>query len=136
MQISNNGLNLIKSQEGCVLHSYLDIASVPTIGYGTTYYPDGTRVTMHDLVITEQQAEDYLQHIVNITAKAVATMVIVELTQSQIDSLIDFSYNLGTGALHGSTLLRLVNANPADPKIRDAFMMWDKVHVDGQLKVS
>ncbi|HMH24558.1 MAG TPA: lysozyme [Puia sp.] len=136
MQISDNGLNLIKSQEGCVLHSYLDTASVPTIGYGTTYYPDGTKVTMHDAAIGEQQAEEYLQHVVNLTARAVATMVTVTLTQNQIDSLIDFAYNVGTGALHGSTLLRLVNANPADPKIRDAFMMWTKIHVDGQLKVS
>ncbi len=34
-----------------------------------------------------------------------------------------------------STLLKRVKANPDDDKIRDAFMMWDKAYVDGELVV-
>jgi len=136
MQLGKTGYDLIKSQEGLVLHPYLDSAGVSTIGYGTTRYPDGSHVTMKDLPITPEQADDFLESDTEDAVNAINAMVTVKLNQNQIDSLVDFTYNLGTGALHGSTLLRLVNANPADPKIRDAFMMWDKVHIDGQLKVS
>ena len=34
-------LDIIKQYEGLRLKPYLDAVGVPTIGYGTTYYPDG-----------------------------------------------------------------------------------------------
>jgi len=136
MAPSDNCIDLIKSQKGCVLHPYLDQASVPTIGYGTTRYPGGAHVTMKDGPITQQQAENYLRNDLQDIVAAVNTMVPPELSQNQFDALVDFAYNAGTGALHGSTLLRLVKANPADPSISDAFQMWDKIHVDGKLVLS
>jgi len=133
MAPSGNCIDLIKSQEGLVLHPYLDQARVPTIGYGTTRYPGGAHVTMKDGPITQQQAENYLHNDLQDTVVAVNAMVPQGLNQNQFDALVDFAYNVGTGALHGSTLLRLVKANPADPSISDAFQMWDKIHVDGKL---
>lgn len=53
-------------------------------------------------------------------------MVTVELTPHQVDALTNFAYNCGVAALRKSTLLKLVNQNPKNPKIRDAFMMWTK----------
>jgi lysozyme len=49
--------------------------------------------------------------------------------------LVSFTYNEGIGALLSSTLLRRVKADLNDLTIRDAFMMWDKARVDGQLVV-
>ena len=44
MRISEKGLNLIKKYEGFSSKPYMCPANVPTIGYGSTYYPNGTKV--------------------------------------------------------------------------------------------
>jgi len=136
MTVSPKGLEFIKSNEGCILHAYLDEKSVPTIGFGNTFYPNGRHVTMQDPPITQGYADGMLQGTVNQVAEAVSAMVHVPLNQNQFDSLVDFAYNAGTGALHGSTALRLINANPNDPAIRKALAMWNKVTIDGKLVVS
>ena len=41
MKTSKKGLELIKKYEGFEAKPYLDIAGVPTIGYGATYYQNG-----------------------------------------------------------------------------------------------
>ncbi|MBS1605900.1 MAG: lysozyme [Bacteroidetes bacterium] len=136
MAPSDNCIDLIKSQEGCVLHPYLDQASVPTIGYGTTRYPGGAHVTMKDGTITQQQAENYLRNDLSDTVAAVNAMVPQQLGQNQVDALVYYGYNVGTGDFYGSRLMGLVRANPADPAISDAFQLWDKLHVDGKLVAS
>jgi lysozyme len=136
MAPSPNYTELVRQQEGCILHPYLDQAKVPTIGIGTIRYPNGNHVTMQDPPITQEQADEFLASDTKDVVSAVNSFVKSTINQNQFDALIDFAYNLGTGALRGSTLLRLINANPADPNIRAAFLMWTKLHVDGQLKVS
>ena len=135
MTASQNYDNLVRQQEGCILHPYKDRAGVATIGIGTTRYPGGAYVTMQDPPITQEQADEYLENDTKDAAGAVSAYVTSAINQNQFDALCDFAYNVGTGALHGSTLLRLVNANPSDPDIRAAFGMWDKIHVNGQLVV-
>ena len=51
---------LARRFEGLYLTPYLCPAGVPTIGYGATYYEDGTRVTLHDPKITRARAEALL----------------------------------------------------------------------------
>lgn len=136
MKISFDGLKFIEQQEDCILHPYLDEAHVPTIGWGTTIYPNEQHVTMHDPQISQSQADQYLNWAVDIIAEAVTAMVKTTLNQHQFDALVSFAYNCGTGALHGSTLLKVVNMNPADLQITVAFSMWNKVHQDGILTIS
>lgn len=110
MQISDNLIILIKKFEGLYLRPYLDAVKRPTIGYGSTYYQDGTPVTMNDPYITEDQATDLLKYKLNNEfVPGVNNLVIVQLTQGQFDALVDFSYNCGLGNLKNSTLLKLVN---------------------------
>ena len=48
--------------------------------------------------------------------------------------MVSFAYNLGLGALKGSTLRKKVNINPLDPTIRGEFLKWDMAgggHVKG-----
>uniref|UniRef100_UPI0013B378BB lysozyme n=1 Tax=Escherichia coli TaxID=562 RepID=UPI0013B378BB len=54
MQISENGIKLIKQFEGCKLTAYHDIANVWTIGYGLTQQVDGKPVTA-GMTITQQK---------------------------------------------------------------------------------
>lgn len=42
----------------------------------------------------------------------------------RISDLLSFTYNVGTGNLARSTLLRKVKANPKDPSIRGEFSRW------------
>jgi lysozyme len=48
------------------------------------------------------------------------------LNQCQFDALVCFAYNVGTGALVKSTLMRKAKANAADPSILDEFLRWNK----------
>lgn len=51
-------LDLIKRFEGFRSKPYLCSAGVPTIGYGSTYYLDGVKVTLSDPPITREAAEE------------------------------------------------------------------------------
>jgi lysozyme len=110
---SQKCIDFIKKREQLVLRSYRDIASVVTIGYGTTMM-DGKPVQMGQ-VITEAQAEHYLA--VEMTEKSKAVVAALKghtVTQGNFDALTSFAYNAGIGALQESTLLKKVLVNPAD----------------------
>ena len=110
MQVSQNGLNLIKEFEGLSLIPYLCPANKATIGYGSTYYPNGIKVTMKDISITEQKATEMLEFIANKDfGTNINKVVKVPLTQNQFDALVSFAYNVGNKNLNWSTLLKKLN---------------------------
>ncbi len=123
-RIDQKGIDLITKFEGLKLQPYLCPANVPTIGYGTTRYHNGVKVSMSDMSITKEKAIDYLRHDVNGFELAVDAMAVDAITQNQFNALVSFAYNLGSTALKGSTLLKKVNANPSDTSIRAEFMKW------------
>lgn len=127
MEVSERGLELIEEFEGFRSEPYRCPAGVPTIGYGTTRYPDGRTVTLDDPPIDETQAEGYLRWDVSKAAKAVEQYVTKPLDQNQFDALVSFTYNLGAGNLERSTLLKKVNKDPDDPSIGHEFMRWSYV---------
>lgn len=110
MNPSKDCFDLIKRFEGFRSEPYLCPAKIPTIGYGSTFYPDGTKVALSDKPINESQAQTILERTVMGFAKSVNDLVKVELTQGQFDALVDFAYNLGAGKLASSTLLKKINA--------------------------
>lgn len=124
--ISAKGLEIIKFFEGLSLAPYLCPAGVPTIGYGATRYPNGTKVTMKDHHISKAQAEEYLRHDVAQFERAVDNYCVDTINQNQFDALVSFCYNLGAGAFKNSTLLKKVNANPNDPTISKEFAKWNR----------
>jgi lysozyme len=128
MKLDENGYQLICEFEGLMLKPYLCSAKIPTIGYGNTYYPNGKRVTLLDAQITKEYAFEIFKEIADKFAKRVASMVKKPLTQNQFNSLVSFTYNVGTGAFSTSTLLKKVNANPNDLTIRTEFMRWNKAN--------
>jgi lysozyme len=121
------GLNLsiIKKYEGLKLEAYICPAAVPTIGFGSTFYPDGRRVKLGDK-ITLQEAESILLHDIKRFEKEVRNAVKIEITNNQLSALISFVYNVGASAFRKSTLLRKVNANPTDLTIHNEFMRWTR----------
>lgn len=123
-KIGKKGLDLIKKWEGFRSKPYLCPAGVPTIGYGSTRYDNGKRVNTFDREITEKRAEELLLNTLSQFELAIDAYCRDEITQNQFDALVSLCYNIGAGNFKSSTLLKLVNNNPNDPKIRDAFMLW------------
>lgn len=122
-----NGLNLIKKKEGFVSIPYKCQAGVPTIGYGSTYYDNGKKVTMSDPGITEEQATKLLSNTIKGFEKAVNTYVTSDINQNQFDALVSFTYNVGPDQFRKSTMLKYININPNDPNIALEFAKWVKV---------
>ena len=104
MKIDDEGLNFIASQESFRASPYKDIAGNLTIGYGHFIKP-GEKFT----VLTEAAAKHLLFLDAETAMNCVNKAVNVKLTQNQFNALVDFTYNLGCGALNDSTLLKLLN---------------------------
>ena len=125
-KLSQKGLELIKSFEGLSLKPYVCSGGINTIGYGSTYYTNGKKVLLSDQPITKQEAEELIKNSLSTYEKAVDSFCRDDISQSQFDALVSFAYNLGTGALQKSTLIKKVNANPQDLTIKDEFLKWNK----------
>jgi len=128
-KVSQAGLDLIKTFEGFSAKPYPDPGSggLPiTIGYGSTYYEDGRKISMSDPLISEERALKLLANVLQSYEKSVDSFCRDDISQHQFDALVSFAYNVGVNALRNSTLLKKVNANPADPSIRDEFRRWNR----------
>ena len=125
-KISNLGLELIKKYEGFKAKAYLCPAKVITIGYGSTYYEDGTKVKLTDPPITQERATELLEALLVSYERSVDSYCVDTINQYQFDALCSFAYNCGVGNLKSSTLLKKVNKNPNDPTIKDEFLKWNK----------
>lgn len=98
----------IANEEGFSPTPYQHPGDRPTIGYGTTFYEDGTPVSLSDIAISKERALDILNHFVSKCLCRVNGLVKVSITAHQQAALTSFEYN--TGALATSTLLRKLNA--------------------------
>jgi lysozyme len=131
MKLSDTGINLITKFEGLKLEAYVCPAGVATIGYGTTRYPDKSKVRIGDKLKSKEQAIDLLKvNLIEYESNVSALLYNVIINQNQYDALVSFVYNLGTGAFAGSTLLRKIKLNPNDLTIKDEFNKW--VNVSGK----
>lgn len=124
MNISEAGIELIKSFESCRLDAYRDSVGVLTIGYGHIF---GVYDGQH---ITEEEAERLLKVDLEMVEKCLANCVKVDITQSQYDALCSFTFNLGCGALRNSRLLLKLN-DMDDEGAAFEFTRWD--HAGGKV---
>lgn len=122
MNISQAGINLIKSFEGLRTKAY---KAVPTEKYYTVGYGHYGSDVRDDHVISEKQAEKLLYDDVQSFVAAVNKLLKVDVTQNQFDALVSFAYNVGVGALKSSTLLEYLNAGNFQ-KAADEFLKWNK----------
>lgn len=123
--LDQRGRDFLAKEEGIVLKPYLDSVGVPTIGIGCTFYPDGRRVTMKDKPLKNVQAAWDLFDAVNSNFMlTVYSTTRDDINQNQFNALVSLCYNIGPAGFKGSTVLKLVNKNPSDPKIGPAFEMW------------
>ncbi len=107
MRTSQNGIDLIKFFEAFRAQAYhldVDPPNVWTVGYGHTH---GVK---QGLTVTEPEATALLCQECRRIELAIVPAIQVPVSQNQFDALVSFAYNLGTGALLGSTLLKRLNA--------------------------
>ena len=124
---------LCRRFEGFRSKPYLCPAGVPTIGYGSTYYADGRKVTLEDSPIDEPQARALLAHeLLSTYAPGVIRQCPILLTIAatqrdwrKMNAIVDFCYNLGVGRLQTSTLRRKINAQDWDAA-KEQLMLWTR----------
>ena len=120
MQISDEGIELIKHFEGCELEAYKCAAGVWTIGYGYikgVQEGDKWSADKADFMLFKELEEEY--------EKYVNDYVNVPLNQCQYDALCSFVYNLGGNALKNSTLLIVLNSGNYEG-VPEQIMRWNK----------
>jgi lysozyme len=118
---------LCKQFEGFRSKPYLCPAGVPTIGYGSTYYADGRKITLSDEPISETVAETLLLHELQFTylPGVLRNCPILLTYERKCNAIIDFCYNLGVGRLQTSTLKRKINEQDWEAA-KEQLLLWNK----------
>ncbi len=114
----NKGIPIIRKFEGLKLRAYLCPSSIWTIGYGNTFYENGSKVQEGDK-ITLDRADKLLFFIVTKFENEVTKLVKSSINDNQLGALTSFAFNVGAGNLAKSTLLKKVNANPNADRTND-----------------
>ena len=117
MKTNEQGIALIKKWEGIVdglpdtpgYDPYLDPIGIPTIGWGSIWGLDSSRVSMSHRPITKDEAQYLLERELRHTERAIARLVRVSLNANQFSALASFCYNVGSGNLQTSTLRMKLN---------------------------
>ena len=121
--ISQKGLDFIRKEEGLSLKAYKDNTRV-SIGYGCTFYEDGTPVKLGE-TITKARAEALLLYHANLNERYLNSYVKTTLNPSQRDALISLIYNIGPGNFSNRWrwVMDAVRANPNNfTAVKAAFL--------------
>ena len=126
--LSAIGLTLLKQFEQCRLPAYCPTPDdVPTIGWGATRNADGSAVKPGDHW-NQAKCDARLTADLQLLAGKIGNAIgAAPTTQPQFDAMMVLAYNIGAGALAGSTLLRRHRAaRYADAA--EAFSDWRFQH--------
>lgn len=118
--IVKQGVYLLCQREKCVNKAYLDWPSrTPTIGWGET---EGVYLGME---WTDAECDqNLLESLIKYTT-AVRAMCKVQPSEKQLAALVVCAYNIGLGAMKGSSMMRLHNQGKFIEAAR-AFSLWNK----------
>lgn len=116
--------DVIKEFEGYRSKAYKCSAGKWTIGYGTTFYKDGTAVKEGD-TIDEKTAEELLQYHLQHRIKLPEG----NFTDSQRTALYSLIYNIGQSAFDRSKLRKAIERGD----IQEIFRNWDWIKADGKV---
>ncbi|TDE15295.1 lysozyme [Dyadobacter psychrotolerans] len=136
MQFSSSGVQVLKNREKLRLKAYPDSNGTLTIGWGFTYYEDGSRVKSGQ-TITQDRAVQLLNYHIGIAVNGVNKNITASLLQGQFDACVSFVYNAGTTAFANSGLRKLINANPNNTEaIFAEWRKWKYETVNGVKRIS
>lgn len=119
--------SLCRQFEGFRSKPYLCPAGIPTIGYGSTYYSNGQKVTLNDQPMSQEDANALLmvelQH--TYLPGVLRNCPILATDERKCNAVVDFCYNLGIGRLQTSTLKRKINAQDWNGA-KEELKKWNK----------
>ena len=121
MNISKEGIALIKKFEGCELEAYQCAAGVWTIGYGST------KDVKEGDTLTQKEADNLLLHEMQEYEGYIKELVKIPLKQNQFDALVSWVFNLGPANLKASTMLKFLNAGDYH-LIPSQIKRWNKAN--------
>jgi GH24 family phage-related lysozyme (muramidase) len=137
MSISEAGIQLIKSFEGCHAMPYKCPAVLWTVGYGRVLYPDQARLKTderasyplkpeHNRVWDADEIDELLTADLDRFSVGVRRLCPASVNrQCHHDALVSFSYNCGLGSLQSSTLRMKYNREDYEGAA-DEFLKWTK----------
>lgn len=115
------GLLALTQYEGFSDKAYLDIAKVPTIGYGST-----KEVKIGDKIDEKGARSRLLKEVKDEYGVALNKCIKVPLNQSEYDAYISLSYNIGTTAFCKSTLVKKLNKQKYEEACKE-ILRWNRV---------
>lgn len=123
--VSDALVQFIENWEGWVATPYTDSGGTWTIGFGHTFKPPWTGPNP----MTREQGEAMLKSDLASYINSVKSIFSdFTLTQNQFDAMVDFVYNLGAGALRGSTLESDIRNHASSDKLKADFEEYSHVH--------
>lgn len=127
MLLKQEAVDLIKQYEGYRSKPYLCSAGVPTIGFGSTFYENGQKVTLQDPPIDMDRANRLLDLTLNkiFIPGALRCCPILINHPDKLGAVVSFVYNLGVGRLQASTLRRKINEQDWEAAANE-FLKWNK----------
>lgn len=123
--MTKEGFELLKQYEGCSLIAYKCPSDVWTIGYGSTYYLDNSKVQEGDK-INMDLANKMLKHTVEDFEKSIHYILDgLYLPEQCISALVCFAYNIGITAFVKSSLLKRIKEDKNNlTVIEKEFLRW------------
>jgi lysozyme len=123
MKTNAYGIEIIKHFEGFSPTPYLCPAGYKTIGYGHLI-----KANENFTSITLTEAEELLIKDLRKAENSVINLIHTTLHENQFSALVSFVYNLGGGALQGSTLRMKINRGEIN--VENEFLKW--VYANGK----
>jgi lysozyme len=139
MSISEAGIQLIKSFEGCHNQPYKCPAELWTVGYGRVLYPDQARLktgeraiyplrTEHNRTFSGDEIDALLEADLQRFEDGVLRLCPAAAdNQCHLDALVSFAFNVGLGNLQSSTLRMKYNREDYEGAA-DEFLKWRKAN--------
>ena len=118
LSLSLAGAGGIIVHEGMVPKAYRDPVGVVTVCAGHT------ATARMGQVKTPAECSELLRQDTRVAEAAVKRLVTVPVTQHQYDALVSFTFNVGSGNLAKSTLLKKLNAHDCKGAGLE-FLRWD-----------
>jgi lysozyme len=109
LNVTEEGLSMLRRLEGYRCKAYKDAGGVWTIGYGHTSMAGAPQVKP-GMRISRREADAILARDVAGFARGVARLLDVPLSDGQFSALVSFAYNIGLENFRRSSVLRAVNS--------------------------
>lgn len=117
--------SLIEKYEGYKAEPYLCPAGKATIGFGTTFYEDGTPVKLSDKPISIARARELVKWYCENKIQYPRD----DLNENQKSALCSLIYNIGQGAFNRSKCKKAIEAGDW----QTAYKEWDWVTANGRI---